>query len=144
MELQTANSFSKVFKTQSKRAINLEEKVKNGDLKNWQIQREATSISNGILRDDITYQLQNGKTIKFTARVKKLIKAQQQLLRRASAITSTDAVGKCIVCGKPFSKGDIILQEKYDNSNKLCLSCCSGNNSLSLSKECKVQLVECK
>lgn len=140
--MKKATGFSEVYPKQAEKAQMLQEKWENGEMKNWQMHKGANSISNSVLRDDLCYKFESGKTLKLTDRTKALILEQKELLRNKGYLKTREYGGQCLICGKSFSSGDVVLADSTGEGHAVCLKCCTGKNEVKLDDV--VELQECK
>lgn len=121
--LERATGFERLHSKEAEEARVVGEDYKAGRKGIVEVREAATALATTALRDDLVYQLGNGKRIKFTPRVKNLFMQQLNDLEKHNVITTEYCRYTCLVCGENVKSGNIVLTETDGSSNAICFDC---------------------
>lgn len=140
--MEKVTAFSKVFEKQDKMIADVQKQLSEKKLEPYEAATKLSKAATSVLRDDIYYKLKIGKVIPLTKKVRENIFKQRDLLKAGDVLGVRSACGDCLICGKRFEVGDLILADKNGESSAIHVQCCDSTNELALDSSCG--LFECR
>lgn len=129
MMLERATGFERLHSKEAEKAKMVGEDYIAGRKSIEEVREAATALATTALRDDLIYQLKNGKGIKFTPRVKNLFMQQLDDLEKHNVVVTEHGRYTCLICGENVKSGDIVLTETDGSSNAICFDCLCNKNT---------------
>ena len=133
--MKQVNSFSDAFPKQSQNLDRVMETAGTASiLEDRDLRGRVSNVAQSVLRNDIDWQLSNGKLISLTKRVKENLHLQAAIITKGGRHPVLHG-GKCLVCGRDFKAGEIVIMQNDGSSETVCLECADPKTKISMDGE---------
>ena len=138
--------FREDFVNESKAANAVAKHVNNGHISLEEASQTLEDIGDkNLAKDDARKAAQGTKEVNneadmlsrmftFSQIMKDRIASDPEAAIRGGILIRKPYIGSCLICGKSYNSGDIVLAEK-NVSNSICLECCDDGNTSNVDNE---------